>query len=217
MKFEHKVLLTIVLISLPFVGGAGPKTSIVHTSHNLSSSGPGEIKSVNETRICIFCHSSHNGSPEGPLWNHETTKTGAFKVYDRETMQGYPQQPNGATKLCLSCHDGTIAVGAVKSIAGEIKMHGVGADGEIPSAKSSNFGRDLSGMHPVSIPYTQKTAQGKSTLRWPPVDLEQEVGLDQAGFVQCTTCHDPHGSRSKSLPFWQKDSFSKVCNVCHSY
>ena len=207
----------LVLLALCGSAGAETKGSIRYTKHNLSSSGPGDIKSVTETRICIFCHSSHNGSSEGPLWNHESTKAGAFKTYDRATLQGYPQQPNGATKLCLSCHDGTIAVGAVKSIAGEIKMHGVGAQGGIPVSKASNFGRDLSGMHPVSVPFSEKTALGSSSLRWPPFDLEKQVGVDAGGFVQCTACHDPHGSRSKSLPFWNKDSFSKVCNVCHSY
>ena len=214
-RYRLGVMLLTALV-LPVIGGAG-KTSIVNTKHNLSVTGKGEIKSLGETRVCIFCHSSHNTSTEGPLWNHETTAPGKFKVYDRETLQAYPQQPNGATKLCLSCHDGTIAVGSVRSLAGQIAMQGVGARGEIPVHRKSNLGLDLSGTHPVSVPFKQQQSLAKASLRWPTADPEGIVGTDPDGFVQCTSCHDPHGSRSTELPFWNKETFSQVCDVCHTY
>ena len=209
--------LAILVAGGPDPGLARTKSSILNTRHNLSTSGPGEIKSLRETRVCIFCHSSHNSSLEGPLWNHETTAPEKFKTYDRVTLQGYAQQPNGSTKLCLSCHDGTIAVGAVRNLAGGIPMQGVGGLGEIPAGRKSHLGIDLSGMHPVSIQYSQEQALAKGSLRWPPSDPEQEVGPDADGFVQCTSCHDPHGSRSEKIPFWKKETFSQVCNVCHTY
>ncbi len=217
MRLQRLAALFVLVIVLPVIGGAGRKGSIVNTKHNLAVTGRGEIKSVTETRVCIFCHSSHHSSSDGPLWNHETTSPTKFKVYDRATLQSYPQQPNGATKLCLSCHDGTIAVGAVHSIAGQIAMQGVGARGEIPTGRKSHMGTDLSGTHPVSIPFGQKQSLTKSSLRWPANDPEGLVGTDAGGFVQCTSCHDPHGSRSTQLPFWKKETFSQVCDVCHSY
>jgi len=211
------ILLTFLTLTLPFTLGLGEKSSIVGSPHNLSVTGPGLIKSVNETRICIFCHSSHNASSEGPLWNHETTRSSGFKTYQRSTLQALPSQPNGATKLCLSCHDGTIAVGSVHSVPGGIKMQGVAAGGEIPASRKAHLGSDLSGTHPVSIKFEQAQAMNKSNLRWPPLDPEREVGVDADGYVQCTSCHNPHGSRSETLPFWNKDSFGKVCMVCHGY
>jgi len=217
MNKRTKVTLAVVAIVLPLLMGAGKKSSIVGSPHNLSVSGPGQIKSVNETRICIFCHSSHNASSDGPLWNHETTGTRGFKTYQRASLKALPQQPNGATKLCLSCHDGTIAVGNVHSVPGGIKMQGVGAGGEIPASRRAHIGTDLTGTHPVSIRFEQQQALDKSSLKWPPLDPEGEVGLDADGYVQCTSCHDPHGSRSEALPFWNKDSFGKVCQVCHGY
>jgi predicted CXXCH cytochrome family protein len=195
---------------------AGTKTSILDTPHNLSVSGRGEIRSLNETRVCIFCHSSHNASSEGPLWNHETTPR-AFQTYNRSTMVGNPEAPNGATKLCLSCHDGTVAVGAVRNKTRPITMANVGPSGEIPRGRKSNLGTDLTGTHPVSVRFQQKDALMKSSLRWPPMDPQKQVGLDGDGYVQCTSCHDPHGSRSVKYPFWQKESFSEVCVVCHDY
>ncbi len=208
-------LLVLFLLTLSVFVMAG---AIVDSKHNLSTSGRGQIKSSSETRICIFCHTSHNSSPDGPLWGHQTTTPGNFTTYNRATLKNQPQQPNGATKLCLSCHDGTIAVGAIKGLSRPIPMQNVGAAGEIPELRPSNIGRDLSGTHPVSIPYLQNSALAVDHLRWPPVDPEGKVGPDADGFVQCTACHDPHDdSRSKKYPFWNKSTFDEVCKTCHTY
>ncbi len=214
---RRTITAALLLLAVPLWVGSARKSSILETKHNLSTSGKGEIRSVTETRICIFCHSSHNSSGEGPLWNHETTAAGKFKMYERSTMKASPEQPNGATKLCLSCHDGTIAVGAVLGHSGPIQMKQVGGDGEIPAGKKSHLGTDLTGTHPVSFNYHENISLGKTSLRWPPVDPEGHVGLDADGYMQCTACHDPHGSRSEKYPFWQKSTFSQVCKVCHVY
>ena len=34
--------------------------SVVNSKHDLSSRGPGPIRAVQESRICIFCHTPHN-------------------------------------------------------------------------------------------------------------------------------------------------------------
>ncbi len=210
------IRLSVALLLAACAAVAGTKSSVVDTPHNLSVTGKGEIRSTSETRVCIFCHSSHNASSEGPLWNHETTPR-QFQTYNRSTMVSNPEAPNGATKLCLSCHDGTVAVGAVRSMRGTIAMVNVGPSGEIPTGRKSNLGTDLSGTHPVSVRFEQRSAIRKQSLRWPPFDAQSQVGVDADGYVQCTSCHDPHGSRSTKYPFWQKQSFSEVCTVCHDF
>jgi len=213
-----RTTMKIIALALLVAGSvlADTKTSIKDTPHNLSVTGKGAIRSTSETRVCIFCHSSHNASAEGPLWNHQTTPA-QFRTYERITMQSRPEAPNGASKLCLSCHDGTVAVGAVRGMKRSIPMTGVGSSGEIPEGRRSHLGTDLSGTHPVSVKFDQRSAMMKQSLRWPPVDPQRQVGVDANGYVQCTSCHDPHGSRSPKYPFWQKSSFSEVCQVCHDY
>ncbi|MEE9552686.1 MAG: cytochrome c3 family protein [candidate division Zixibacteria bacterium] len=207
--------LLVALQAISFAGGM--KTSVFDTKHNFSTTGKGDIKSLTETRVCIFCHSSHNSSKEGPLWNHKTTIPSKFQTYNRSSLKSTPEQPNGATKLCLSCHDGTIAVGAVKGFARPIQLTNTGNQGEIPAGKKSNLGMDLRGTHPVSVRFDQSLAVMDKNLLWPPSDPENEVGVDSNGYIQCTSCHDPHGSRSSKYPFWKKATFSEVCLVCHKY
>ena len=76
----------LIFLSASLAGGSG---SVVNSLHNLSRSGPGEIKATSETRVCIFCHSSHNASTDGPLWNHKTTQPGKFRTYSRATLEEY--------------------------------------------------------------------------------------------------------------------------------
>lgn len=214
MKRFSLSILALVLLYPVFVIAQG-SGSVFDSKHNLSVSGPGEIKSTNESRVCIFCHSSHNASSEGPLWGHQTTSNRSFETYQRSTLDSKPEQPNGVTKLCLSCHDGTVAVGAVSGLR-RIEMKGVGSNGAISAARKSNLGHDLTGTHPISIKYDRSTALKDASLRWPPVDPAGEVGVDGEGFVQCTACHDPHDdSKSDRYPFWKKETFDEVCLVCH--
>jgi len=207
--------LFLLLINANNLGGAG---SIFKSKHNLSVSGEGSIKSPSETRVCIFCHSSHNASSEGPLWNHKTTSSGQFQTYKRSTMVSSAEQPNGSTKLCLSCHDGTIAVGAIRGRSAPIPMKNVTGSGKIPASRKSHIGTDLRGTHPVSVKFDQRVALTKSGLKWPISDPEQAVGTDHNGYVQCTSCHDPHDdSKSEKYPFWKKSTFSEVCKACHKF
>ncbi len=101
-------------------------SDMAHTKHNLSVSGPGPIRALTETRICVFCHTPHNAAPLSPLWN-KALDPQAYTVYASPTLKAGPlAQPSGPTKLCLSCHDGTIAMGAVLNPVGGVAMAGGG-------------------------------------------------------------------------------------------
>ena len=179
---------------------------IENTAHNLSVSGPGTIRALTETRICIFCHTPHNATPQSPLWNRELQPQ-VYTVYASSTMVAASiPQPSGPTKLCLSCHDGTIAMGSVVSPSSGIAM--AGADVLAPGSLS-NFGLDLSAHHPVSFSY--RTALPNPGLVSTPPDSLTFGGTDE---LHCTTCHDPHNDQFGK--FLAKDNrYSALCVTCH--
>ena len=97
------------------LGFALPSTadeSVVNSKHDLSARGPGPIRAVSEQEICIFCHTPHNASPQTPLWNRSDPRL-HYRIYESSTTDARIDQPSGPSKMCLSCHDGTMALGEV--------------------------------------------------------------------------------------------------------
>lgn len=112
--------LAIALAALAPALAAQPG-SVADTPHNLSVSGPGPIRAASEDRVCIFCHTPHGARATAPLWNRNDS-TASYLPYDSPTLNADPGQPTGSSKLCLSCHDGTIALGSTAT--GTIAMAG---------------------------------------------------------------------------------------------
>ena len=98
--------------------------NIRYTKHNLSVSGPGPITALSESQICIFCHIPHQQAPAARyLWNR-SDPANAYIPYFSSTLKADVGQPTGASRMCLSCHDGTIALGAINSSPTEIPFEG---------------------------------------------------------------------------------------------
>ncbi len=212
-----KALLIVMILTCGAFAGA--QSGIIGTVHNLSASGPGRTRAQSEDEICIFCHTSHSAAPQAPLWNRKETGQ-YFRMYwsptvDAYTSQGAAPQPNGSSKLCLSCHDGTIALGSVLT-GGEIRMAG----GNTRMPGRTRFGHDLSGHHPVSFMVTdglvsQNNAKGDVPLRYPAeIEADPHVSLDRDGRMQCTSCHDPHKDLYGN--FLRAPTEDDLCIACHS-
>ena len=157
----NKILLsTFILLAGAFPAKA---LSVLDSKHNLASdsatSGP---KAVNELLTCLFCHTMHKPAQMTALWN----RVGApvdFTFYSSNYLNNYLGQATptmtdlkaSKTKLCLSCHDGVTALGALYNIApNTLEMTGtLGA--------SSVIGTDLSNDHPVL--YDVKPGAGPPT------------------------------------------------------
>jgi len=198
--------------NLLLVGGflsavdAQTPADMVRTKHNLAVSGPGPIRALTETRICIFCHTPHNAAPLSPLWN-KALEPQVYTVYTSPTLKAGPlSQPSGPTKLCLSCHDGTIAVGAVLNPAGGISM---GGGDRLPPGSLSEFGLDLSGHHPVSFPYHDALPNAELAASPPP-----ELVYGARDEVHCITCHDPHNDTYGKF-LLMDNRYSALCTTCH--
>jgi len=182
---------------------------VVDTRHNLSVSGPGGIKAVTENQVCIFCHTPHNSTPNTPLWNRSSSGSN-YIPYSSSTALATPGQPTGASILCLSCHDGTIALGEVLSRPTPITM---GAGVTTLPAGATRLGTDLSDDHPVSFNFTSTLASQRGELV-NPASLTGVVKLDKSGQMQCTSCHDPHNnSNGKFLVM--ANTASALCRSCH--
>ncbi|MFQ5697003.1 MAG: cytochrome c3 family protein [Myxococcota bacterium] len=184
-------------------GNAGAQ--IVGSKHDLSVSGQGPVKSSGESEVCIFCHTPHNAAPATPLWNR-TLPSLTYTPYSSSTLQSQPGQPTGASKLCLSCHDGTIALGSVLSRAAPIPMTGA-----LPP--HSDLTTDLSDDHPVSFVYDSSLAAADPEIVDPTL-LPQGIRTDPNGQLQCTSCHEPHSNLHGDF-LVVANGFSALCLACH--
>ena len=162
---------------------------VVNTPHNLATSGPGAVRATTEDEVCIFCHTPHAASTAAPLWNRRDSG-GTYLTYESSTLKVAPGQPSGASRLCLSCHDGTIALGEVRSRTTPITM----VTGPYLPPGRSRLGLDLSDDHPVSLNYADALAVSAGALR-PAPEADGNSLLDKLGEVQCTSCHDAHDNR----------------------
>jgi predicted CXXCH cytochrome family protein len=204
------VALFAILLATPTFAATGDPYSIVNSKHNLSISGPGEVRAATEGEICIFCHAPHTKANQIPLWNREDSHA-TYTPYTSTTMKAAVGQPTGSSKLCLSCHDGTIALGMVRNRSTPIQMRGL--IGPMPVGPS-RIGTDLSGHHPISFTYDQALVSANGELR-DPMSLQQQVRLDHDKQVQCASCHDPH--RDQFGKFLVVDNTaSALCLDCHA-
>ncbi len=190
---------------------------IANTKHNLSASGSGTIKATSESEICVFCHFPHGGNPAEPLWNH-TLSGATYTPYSSSTLfAAAPGQPSGRSKLCLSCHDGTVAVGSLQHMPRGGGTGGViaGLENSLSQAGSSFvLGTDLSDDHPVSITFDT----GNSELAPIAVLEANNIVLDENGQIQCGSCHDPHSEvypKFLRRPFNEGGYGAVLCRTCH--
>ena len=204
MKKYWTILLLCSGILLLVYGMPDAKTGIANTKHNLSVTGPGDIKALTETRICVFCHTPHNATPRTPLWNKALDPIN-YDVYASSTLHVTPAQPTGPSRLCLSCHDGTVALGAVLSPAGGIEMSGA-----ITPGRTSYFGTSLKGHHPFSFSYNSATINTE-IVQIPPPGLHF---YGSGNIVHCTTCHDPHDNTFGKF-LLMDNRYSALCTQCH--
>ncbi|HJW25473.1 MAG TPA: cytochrome c3 family protein [Rhodocyclaceae bacterium] len=205
------LILALGLAGTLFLPPSLSLAGLASTRHNLSASGPGPVKATSESQMCVFCHAPHNASPSAPLWNKRNPGS-TYTPYSSSTALARAGQPTGSSLVCLSCHDGTIALGELLNRATPVAM--AGGTGPLP-AGNTNLGTDLSDDHPVSIAYTSSLAAAHGGELADPATLTGKIRLDAAGQMQCTTCHDPHdNSNGKFLVV--PNSVSALCQACHT-
>ena len=105
-----RILVAGLTIVVGAAGVSGQVTGDVLGMHNL---GPGSKSPISGARpdSCSYCHAPHSGLNMG-LWNQKLT-TQQYTVYQSNTEKniGIQPVPASSSNMCLSCHDGTVAVG----------------------------------------------------------------------------------------------------------
>lgn len=184
-------------------------SAIEGSAHDFSAVDPSQ-------QICIFCHTTHRADTsvvDAPLWNHAVTNR-TYQLYNSPTLDATVSQPSGASRLCLSCHDGTVAVDSYGGRAGVIFLGGrlaIGAD-------------ELTNDHPVSFLYDDALAAADGELHRPsatPSGLGSTIDDDLLfnGRLECSSCHDVHNGAAaeavgqKLLVITQVGS--QLCLTCH--
>lgn len=204
-------LLALVAITAPSFG------VITGSKHDFSTgTGTGSWNSGTNEK-CNVCHAPHANADTqagSVLWNHTvTSKDFSGSLYTSDTLDATVGVPTGTSKLCLSCHDGTVNLDAF-----------AGAAGATTIAAGFQVGEGAAGLtqeHPISFSYSEAlTAEGagttlaattKTTAIGGTIDQDLLIG----GSVECASCHDVHNAQDNASLLQIPNTDSGLCLTCH--
>ncbi|RMF78335.1 MAG: hypothetical protein D6744_10215 [Planctomycetota bacterium] len=192
-----------------FAASAAADDSVVNSKHDLSAFGPGPVRATEESRVCVFCHTPHNASPQAPLWNRHNP-TSYYRIYRSRTTDARVDQPGASSKLCLSCHDGSIALGLTLDRPADdpIEMNIT----YMPSGPS-DLTNDLSDDHPIGFRFDRALSNRDPQLREPEL-VDHRIALGERGELECLACHEPHNNElGNFLRITERQG--ALCNACH--
>lgn len=221
-------------------------SDIRNTKHNFSATvipilsdqqftGPQRNAAASsESQICAFCHTPHGATkaPKAPLWSRNLSKA-TYQTYTSGSLDAIDLgQPRAKSKLCLSCHDGTLALGEVNVLNRveyprvDFTGPGIGPGDTIPQGlgETTGFTRklgvDLTNDHPISFTFDSAQAARDGELYDPAVErhLGNRVRGEKAptvpleeNRVECISCHDPHirDTSNQNIKFLRVNRFQQ--------
>jgi hypothetical protein len=235
------------LLSVSALGVAMTITSQVSAGTIKGSAHDFSAQGWSGQQICLACHTPHNGATGAqqiaPLWGHDTTAAtfttytgvaGSGATAGTTSMDATVLQPTGTSLLCLSCHDGTVAV---DSFGGKSNGGGTVFIGTLRA--TADLTTDLSNDHPISFTYDAALARTDGSLFDPTVQVVTTLASPSGGVrtgtidqvllegskVECSSCHDVHNTFTGPAPaagaasnMLLKISLtnSDLCLACHN-
>jgi predicted CXXCH cytochrome family protein len=229
------------------MAGTNPGTGIQGTAHDMSSGGAGFSYGNNTDsldRVCIYCHTPHHSmlSSEAttsgvnyyPLWNHDVT-VATFGSYTNGLTSGITNTqhnlnavqtgPGTVSILCLSCHDGSVAVAAYGNLGAGLNPTR-NSSGTNVSGTQYQIGANgnLSNHHPIGFDYNavvlldDEINDPSTALRGAnPNGLTIQDLLWGGTRMECSSCHDVHNTKNEGQKFtWVEDTQSDLCLTCHN-
>lgn len=219
--------LALLAAPAPLFGQWPYGLAVLETVHNLPRTAQVPPMSGFIARYpdaCAYCHGPHGVRTERPLWNRRLPN-GPYRMYDEPLDMIADPQPTGASRLCLSCHDGTVPLDellnaptgvtpaptsheTIETCATDCHNGGNPAGGL--NWEGVWFRDDLRGQHPFSLIYDASRDPG-----FRPAALVEAAGLRlEDGRLQCVTCHEPHSQQHR--PFLRlPNTGGSLCLVCH--
>ena len=173
------------------IAGLPAATGINGSLHDMNKFVGGNADSMG--RVCVFCHTPHHAqSNDGqtdtaPLWNRDKT-IGNFKSYEWVTpANAFPEGYDftiveggliGPSRLCMSCHDGSIAV----------DQHGpaFAQTGTRFVSPRANLGLDLTQTHPIGFNYVD-IRTWRNSIANVKSGVDSEIVDPELGFAQSIT------------------------------
>jgi predicted CXXCH cytochrome family protein len=199
-------LLILILASAAPVLAA---ETIENSPHDLSVQSPNRVRAVAEEQICVFCHAPHTGGFAPGGWNRFNPSV-YYRVYRSTTLEARVDQPYVRSRMCLSCHDGSMPLGQVLSrpATDPIPMTSL-----LMPPGPWNLTTDLSDDHPISFRYDRALSNADRQL-YDPQRISRQLPLGPRNQVDCMTCHDPHSNQQGNfLRLPQKRG--ALCATCH--
>lgn len=196
-----------VSLALGLLASFSLRAEITGSAHDFS----GETWANNQ--ICLPCHTPHGANTtvnDSPLWNHELS-TASYTMYNSATFDATTGQPDGRSKLCLSCHDGTVALDSFGGNTGSEFLS---------SNDAAYIGTDLRNDHPVSFTYNTALAATDGELHDPSTRATAIGGtIDHDmlfnGKLECASCHDVHNAQNNQGLLLINNNGSALCLTCH--
>jgi predicted CXXCH cytochrome family protein len=170
--------------------------------------------------ICNPCHSLHGTETlPAPLWNHDLP-TQTYITYSQThpptLEEKVSSQPDGMSKICLSCHDGIVAPDAY---GGNTCGTAILFDKDLIDSFPSN-------NHPISFVYNTARAMKDGKLYDPSTrlsGLNGSTGTINSDMLflnrmECSSCHDVHNKYAvpKTKLLVKDNAGSALCLTCHN-
>ncbi len=220
-----RYLLTLGIVAIVLlVVTVGASAAIQNSKHDLSL----YAASTSTTEVCVYCHTPHTSATRATfLWNRNDPADPAYKLYGDTTTTSLAGKES---LLCLSCHDGSVAINEVYNAPGTGLNSGKIAFDATKVAANANLQADTATPAGVTLAATAVTAigAGKDLSNDHPVNVTYGgTGFNPAtggkvgslplytDTVQCGSCHDPHKTDTSTF-LRMSNASSALCLACHA-
>lgn len=146
--------------------------------------------------LCTPCHMPHIEDARAPLLDKRPAAGDRLRPYETIGVE-----LDGASLLCLSCHDGVIATDVYTA------SHGVRIAQQLGT---SHLGSAGAYGHPIGIRYPTNDPKYKPIASFAGGSIPLPDGR-----VQCISCHDPHNTERHAGMLNLSNKGSQLCLSCH--